>query len=236
MAFFVQSVMRPNTPYLSVLTLSEVSALPPYPLRQTMRTASQWECAMHLVKALHLEHGGKPHSSPHVPPFRTRVLQIGPWHAEHILKFTALAPSPAAVVRLSARCHSAAQNILCAVAAPLCSDTLPRPLRARHRRASPRVLALHKKYQEAREGAARQPTSPKPTFGRSPTADHMPAGATRAARPAFADDGRGCTVFYERSGKGADYPSVTAAAEEQGTNSPARKKRELIVCEAISSQ
>ena len=45
---------------------------------------------------------------------------------------------------LNARCHSAAPNILGAVAAPLCSDSLPRPLRARHRRASPRVLELHR--------------------------------------------------------------------------------------------
>ena len=55
-------------------------------------------------------------------------------------KLEALAPLPPAVGRLSARCHSAAPNILGAVAAPLCSDSLPRPLRARHRRASPRVL------------------------------------------------------------------------------------------------
>ena len=59
-------------------------------------------------------------------------------------KLEALAPSPAAVGRLSARCHSAAPNFLGAVAAPLCSDSLPRPLRARHRRASPRVLELHR--------------------------------------------------------------------------------------------
>ena len=58
------------------------------------------------------------------------------------LRLEALASSPPRAVRrrLSARCHSAAPNILGAVAAPLCSDSLPRPLRARHRRASPRVL------------------------------------------------------------------------------------------------
>ena len=38
---------------------------------------------------------------------------------------------------LNARCHSAAPNILGAVAAPLCSDSLPRPLRARHSRPRP---------------------------------------------------------------------------------------------------
>ena len=92
-------------------------------------------------------------------------------------KLEALAPFPAPreAVRLSARCHSAAPNILGAVAAPLCSDSLPRPLRARHRRASPRVLekaqgcsahSIGIAQLEAREGA-------------SPTADHMAAAPCR---------------------------------------------------------
>ena len=29
---------------------------------------------MHLVKAMHLEHGGKPYFSPRVPPFRPCVI------------------------------------------------------------------------------------------------------------------------------------------------------------------
>ena len=32
------------------------------------------QCAMHMVKALHMEHGGKPHFSPREPPFRPGVI------------------------------------------------------------------------------------------------------------------------------------------------------------------
>ena len=55
------------------------------------------------------------------------------------LRLDALAPFPARreAVRLSARCHSAAPNFLGAVAAPLCSNSLLRPLRARHSRPRP---------------------------------------------------------------------------------------------------
>ena len=97
---------------------------------------------MHLVKAMHMAHGGKPYFSPRVPPFRPCVVERPAARNADSLRLEALASSPPRAVRrrLSARCHSAAQNIFCAVAAPLCSDSLPRPLRARHRRASPRVL------------------------------------------------------------------------------------------------
>ena len=91
-------------------------------------------------------HGGKPHFSPRVPPFRPCVVERPAARNAASLRLEALAPSPAAVGRLSARCHSAAPNILGAVAAPLCSDSLPRPLRARHRRASPRVLEKAQGY------------------------------------------------------------------------------------------
>ena len=43
--------------------------------RQAMHTANQWECALHLVKAQHMEHGGKPYFSPRVPPFRPCVIE-----------------------------------------------------------------------------------------------------------------------------------------------------------------
>ena len=84
--------------------------------------------------------GGKPYFSPRVPPCRPACCMEACGTQCGFFKLEALAPSPPAVGRLSARCHSAAPNILGAVAAPLCSDSLPRPLRARHRRASPRVL------------------------------------------------------------------------------------------------
>ena len=95
-----------------------------------------------LVNAMHMAHGGKPHFSPRVPPFRPCVVERPAARNAASLSYRARTVSRPSGKRygLNARCHSAAQNIFCAVAAPLCSDSLPRPLRARHRRASPRVL------------------------------------------------------------------------------------------------
>jgi hypothetical protein len=42
---------------------------------EAMNSASRRECALHLVKAKHLEHGGKPYFSPRVPPFRPCVAE-----------------------------------------------------------------------------------------------------------------------------------------------------------------
>ena len=106
-----------------------------------MCPASQRECAL-LFFERHA-HGARGETSlfPPCTPFSPVCCMEACGTQCGFFKLEALAPSPAAVRRrLSARCHSAAQNIFCAVAAPLCSDSLPRPLRARHRRASPRVL------------------------------------------------------------------------------------------------
>ena len=97
-------------------------------------------CFAFFGRHAHGARGGKPYFSPRVPPFRPACCMEACGTQCGFFKLEALAPSPPAVGRLSARCHSAAPNILGAVAAPLCSDSLPRPLRARHRRASPRVL------------------------------------------------------------------------------------------------
>ena len=129
-----------TSPYKSVQVRTS-----PYSLARTLCLA---QCALpakgnalcFFLKAMHMAHGGKPHFSPRVPPFRPCAVWRPAARNAASLRLEALAPSPAAVGRLSARCHSAAPNILGAVAAPLCSDSLPRPLRARHRRASPRVL------------------------------------------------------------------------------------------------
>ena len=89
-----------------------------------------------------MAHGGKPYFSPRVPPFRPACCMEACGTQCGSLSYRARTVSRPGGKRygLNARCHSAAQNIFCAVAAPLCSDSLPRPLRARHRRASPRVL------------------------------------------------------------------------------------------------
>ena len=90
-----------------------------------------------LENAMHMEHGEKPYFSPRVPPFRPVCCRKACGTQCGSLRLDALAPSPSAVGRLSARCHSAAPNILGAVAAPLCSNSLLRPLRARHSRPRP---------------------------------------------------------------------------------------------------
>ena len=91
---------------------------------------------------MHMEHGGKPYFFPRVPPFRPVCCIEACGTQCGSLSYRARTVSRPGGKRygLNARCHSAAPNILGAVAAPLCSDSLPRPLRARHRRASPRVL------------------------------------------------------------------------------------------------
>ena len=123
----------------------------PYSLARTLCIAqsalpARGNVRCSLENAQHMEHGGKPHFSPCSSPLSPRVLYRGLRHAMRLFKLprSYRFPPRREAVRLSARCHSAAPNILGAVAAPLCSDSLPSPLRARHRRASPRVLELHK--------------------------------------------------------------------------------------------
>ena len=46
------------------------------PLRSgTFAAASQRECALLFLNAMHMAHGGKPHFSPRVPPFRPCVVE-----------------------------------------------------------------------------------------------------------------------------------------------------------------
>ena len=47
--------------------------------------ASIWECAMHLVRVMHMEHGGTPYFSPVCPLF-ARVLYRGLRHAVRLFK------------------------------------------------------------------------------------------------------------------------------------------------------
>ena len=71
---------------------------------------------MHMVKALHMEHGGKPYFSPRGPPFRPCVI----WRPAARDAFLRLPRSPRRLRQrggLNARCHSASQNIFCDVAA-----------------------------------------------------------------------------------------------------------------------
>ena len=46
-------------------------------------------CAMHMVKALHMEHGGKPYFSPRVPPFRPCVIGRPAARDTHSLSYRA---------------------------------------------------------------------------------------------------------------------------------------------------
>ena len=105
----------------------------------TMCPASQRECAMFFRERTAHGARGETSLSPRVPPFRPCVVKRPAARNAASLRLEALASSPPRAVRrrLSARCHSAAPNILGAVAAPLCSDSLPRPLRARHSRPRP---------------------------------------------------------------------------------------------------
>ena len=129
------SVQVRTSPYKSVFPC-------PHPVHCAMCSASRREYA--LLFGERYAHGARGETSlfPVSPsPFSPVCCMEACGTQCGFFKLEALAPSPAAVRRrLSARCHSAAPNILGAVAAPLCSDSLPRPLRARHRRASPRVL------------------------------------------------------------------------------------------------
>ena len=73
-------------------------------------------CAMHMEKAMHMVHGGKPYFSPHGPPFRPCVI----WRPAARNAFLRLPRSPRRLRQrggLNARCHSASQNIFCDVAA-----------------------------------------------------------------------------------------------------------------------
>ena len=91
-----------------------------------------------LENAQHMEHGGKPYFSPRVPPFRPVCCRKACGTQCGFFKLEALAPSPPAVGRLSARWRHGAAAMWSAVG--LAPSRASCPLRARHRRASPRVL------------------------------------------------------------------------------------------------
>ena len=129
------SVQVRTSPYKSVFPC-------PHPVPCAKCFASQRECAMFFGECT--AHGARGETSlfPPCPPFRPVCYMEACGTQCGSLSYRARTVSRPGGKRygLNARCHSAAQNIFCAVAAPLCSDSLPRPLRARHRRASPRVL------------------------------------------------------------------------------------------------
>ena len=132
---------------------------------------------------------------------------------------------------LNARCHSASQNIFCDVAACAAIPSL-----------GPCALGTH--------GLAPCVRNCTGIFCRA-TADlhasgcYPPSGVGNscfAAASCRFGGGRLSGLrpleppVLKQSGSTVTCQRVLPAAEEQGTNSPARKKRELIVCEAISSQ
>ena len=97
-----------------------------------------------LVDAMHMAHGGEPHFSPRVPPFRPCVVERPAARYAASLRLEALASSPPRAVRrrLSARWRHGAAAMWSAVGlAPSRASCLRL---ARHRRASPRVLELHR--------------------------------------------------------------------------------------------
>ena len=200
------SVQVRTSPYKSVFPC-------PHPVHCAMCFASRWECA--LFSGERTAHGARGETSlfPPVPPFRPACCMEACGTQCGSLSYRARTVSRPGGKRygLNARCHSAAPNILGAVAAPLCSDSLPRPLRARHRRASPRVLenaqgssatashvfwklrgtrhTLHhvpivRQVRQVRQVRHSLPAVSALHYWRlesEATADHMPAGATRRA-------------------------------------------------------
>ena len=157
----------------SIPSIPGIPILRPQYRHCAMCDASQWECALFFCESHAHGARGETLLFPPCPPLSPVCCRKACGTLCGFFKLEALASSPPRAVRrrLSARCHSAAPNILGAVAAPLCSDSLPRPLRARRRRASPRVLELHRDVLSCAEARLGEPFLP------------------------FADDGRGNAEF-----------------------------------------
>ena len=114
------------------------SRVSPHPVHCAKCFASQRECAMFFEERT--AHGTRGETSlfPRVPPFRPVCCRKACGTQCGFFKLEALAPSPAAVGRLSARWRHGAAAMWSAVGlAPSRASCLRL---ARHRRASPRVL------------------------------------------------------------------------------------------------